>query len=183
MEKKEDLRVKKTHIALYNAMFTVLAHRNFNDITVNDICYEALISRTTFYVHFSDKYNLLKYFLKQIRETIVKDIYNYDDLEHEINNFVYSNKKQITNILKDANNETLTLIHESMALIVDMIIKRDISDKSDPQYIILFNFCTGGLMNLLIWIVENDFPENLPMMSKYLYKMLNSLALWDSQQK
>jgi len=44
-----------------NAVLKLLNRRNFEKITVNDICEEALVSRATFYAHFNDKYDLFKY--------------------------------------------------------------------------------------------------------------------------
>lgn len=181
--KRKDLRVKKTEKALYDAMFAMLAHRNFNSITVNALCAEALISRAAFYAHFSDKYDLLKYLFTEIRKNIIKDVYNYDELEKEVNQFISSNKKVISNIMKNANGETLDLMRGFMSSIVNYTIKRQVSNKSSPHHIILFNFIIGGLINLLTWMVENNYPPEINMMNPYLYKMLESMTIWDAEQE
>jgi len=54
--KKDDIRIIKTNKALVAAMFLLLENRKFAQITVNDLCEEAQISRATFYTHFRDKY-------------------------------------------------------------------------------------------------------------------------------
>ncbi|EUJ19891.1 transcriptional regulator [Listeria grandensis FSL F6-0971] len=41
----------------------MLEKEELSSITVNDICKEALVHRTTFYKHFYDKYDLLMYVL------------------------------------------------------------------------------------------------------------------------
>lgn len=61
-----DLRVKRTYILLKNALFELLAHQSFEEIKVNDICNLAMVHRTTFYSHFSDKYELLEYCIKDV---------------------------------------------------------------------------------------------------------------------
>lgn len=64
-----DLRVVKTKRALASALLQLLKKSSFSKITVNDICSLALVSRTTFYLHFEDKYQLLHYCLEQLRGT------------------------------------------------------------------------------------------------------------------
>ncbi len=69
MEKK-DIRVIKTQKALASAMLVLLEKRDFASITVNDLCMEALVSRSTFYVHFEDKYALLRLCMEQFNDQI-----------------------------------------------------------------------------------------------------------------
>lgn len=183
MSKKEDLRVVKTHKALINAMFSLLCRRNFNDITINDLCSEALVSRATFYTHFNDKYDLFKYFLRELRKNIVKDVFNYEDLERDINQFVNPNKNIIRNILKEANSETLALVRDFMSSIITLAIKRNTSNETGLNHVVLFNFIIGGLVNHLTWMVDNDFPPGINMMNPYLYKMLQALTAWDAEQE
>lgn len=180
---QKDLRVKKTDKALYDAMFTMLSCQNFNAITVNAICAEALISRAAFYAHFNDKYDLLKYLFSEIKKNIFKDVYNYEALEQDVNQFVCSNKKFITNVMRNANSETLSLVRGFMASVADLMTKRKASNKSSPQHIILYNFLIGGLVNLLTWVVENNFPPEISIMNPYVYEMLQSMTIWDAEQE
>lgn len=69
-----DLRVIKTKRALSESLFTLLESTMFSSITVNMICEEALVHRTTFYKHFYDKYDLLSYLL----QNITKDYFEKD---------------------------------------------------------------------------------------------------------
>ena len=56
MDKKEDLRVRKTKTNLYKALIELMEEKSFEDIKVIDICRVSLINRSTFYDHFNDKY-------------------------------------------------------------------------------------------------------------------------------
>lgn len=64
---KQDLRIKKTQRALTLAILALLEKQPFSKITVNDICAEAMISRSAFYTHFEDKYALLKASMLMLR--------------------------------------------------------------------------------------------------------------------
>ncbi|MDR2932476.1 MAG: TetR/AcrR family transcriptional regulator, partial [Oscillospiraceae bacterium] len=67
---KQDLRVTRTHKALVSALFMLLKKQPFQKITVNELCEAAMVSRATFYLHFEDKYHLLRFGLKQLRGEI-----------------------------------------------------------------------------------------------------------------
>jgi AcrR family transcriptional regulator len=54
-----DLRVRRTRMALQNALITLLQERDFQAITVRDLTEQAMVNRATFYDHFVDKYALL----------------------------------------------------------------------------------------------------------------------------
>ncbi|KRL01157.1 TetR/AcrR family transcriptional regulator [Liquorilactobacillus capillatus] len=59
MSIKSDLRTKKTNKAIYAAFFQLISQKKFSEITINDIAKQAMINRSTFYLHYTDKYALL----------------------------------------------------------------------------------------------------------------------------
>ena len=68
MKRKEDLRVRKTKLNLYNGLIKLMEEKPFEDIKVTDICNKALVNRSTFYDHFNDKYELFESYVKYIGE-------------------------------------------------------------------------------------------------------------------
>ena len=48
---------------LCDAFTRLLEVQSFEDITVNQLCEEAMIRRATFYKHFADKYEYLSFYL------------------------------------------------------------------------------------------------------------------------
>lgn len=68
MKRKEDLRVRKTKLNLYNGLVKLMEEKPFEDIKVTDICNKALVNRSTFYDHFNDKYELFESYVKYIGE-------------------------------------------------------------------------------------------------------------------
>ncbi|MFB1081635.1 TetR/AcrR family transcriptional regulator [Jeotgalibacillus sp. JSM ZJ347] len=57
---KQDLRVKKTKKAIRHALLRLVDEKTFARISVSDICNEAEINRGTFYLHYTDKFDLLE---------------------------------------------------------------------------------------------------------------------------
>ena len=55
-----DLRVKRTHKLLREALITLIEERGFDALTVEEITQRALVSRTAFYRYYQDKYDLVE---------------------------------------------------------------------------------------------------------------------------
>jgi AcrR family transcriptional regulator len=65
-EEKLDPRVKRTRALILRSFYDLLAEKNFESISVQDVTSKAQINRATFYAHFSDKYVLLDYSVSQM---------------------------------------------------------------------------------------------------------------------
>jgi AcrR family transcriptional regulator len=57
--KKEDRRIQRTRQQLLQALFSLIQDKGFEAVTVQDIIDRANVGRSTFYVHFVDKEDLL----------------------------------------------------------------------------------------------------------------------------
>jgi len=177
--KKDDLRTTKTIKALNEAMFLLLEKRNFRKITVSDICGEALVSRATFYSYFNDKYSLLKYWLSSQTSDIFDSVNDtFEKLDITVNHFMHRNKTAITNIIDGADAETFNILYNFLYDILDLRIEKNINGKINPKYVVLSNFCAGGLVFYLSWQVKNRFPAEVPMMNTYSREILDKFAEW-----
>ncbi|WNS43452.1 TetR/AcrR family transcriptional regulator [Paenibacillus sp. MMS20-IR301] len=54
-----DRRIGKTREAIFTSFISLMAGKNFEQITINEIAERANVSRGTVYLHFVDKYDLL----------------------------------------------------------------------------------------------------------------------------
>jgi AcrR family transcriptional regulator len=66
VQEKMDPRIKRTRSLLGQAFSEVLAEKGFHAVSVQDITEKAGVHRTTFYLHFPDKYALLDYSVSQM---------------------------------------------------------------------------------------------------------------------
>lgn len=62
---KVDPRVLRTREFLQQAFYTLMAEKEFDDITVQDIAERARVNRATFYDHFDDKFDLLNHSVQE----------------------------------------------------------------------------------------------------------------------
>ena len=178
--KKEDLRILRTKKVLLTAIFKLLKLRNFNQITVNDLCEEAMISRTAFYSHYNDKYNLLEHLLTDMQSKIITKQYSYDEAEKLVNDFAKDHKMVIKNLVEKADMETSKLLCDFLLPLLNI----GISNPEKPDNlndVIIANFCCGGLLNYLLWQVENNFPKNIQTMNPYIYDVLKKFQQCDEE--
>lgn len=182
--KKEDLRIIKTNKALIDALNMLLKSRTFSQITVNDLCEEALVSRTAFYTHFNDKYDLLNYKLMNLKPNIIQNKdFTYEHLEKVVNCYVDDNSTIIKNLVENADDEVMDMLHDFMISILDISAANKIDGKINPEYTVFTRFCAGGMVNFLIWQVKNRFPTDLQMMNIYVYEILKTLLKQYSAEK
>src|SRR6185437_2006254 len=55
----QDRRVERTQRALREALIRLVLERGWDDVSVQDVCARANVGRSTFYLHFADKEELL----------------------------------------------------------------------------------------------------------------------------
>lgn len=67
MNKNSPLETKQI---LANTLIDLLESKPFPKITVNELCAKSMIVRSTFYLHFQDKYELLSYCLNKISKEL-----------------------------------------------------------------------------------------------------------------
>lgn len=81
MQKKEDLRVIKTKKGLYEGLLIMMKDKPFEDIKVSDICQVSLTNRSTFYDHFTDKYELLSSLIHDLEKELEQKLEENHNLQ------------------------------------------------------------------------------------------------------
>lgn len=119
MLKKDDARVAKTKVKLLMNFKIMLAENTFENITVNELCTISGIRRATFYKHFCDKYDFLRFFVGTLRDEFdreweskkqsVTSSYYVQYIQHFID-FLVENERIVANTLKSELLHTLVYI-------------------------------------------------------------------------
>ena len=73
-EEQTDLRIRRTHKFLQEAMIELITEKGFDAITVGDIAERAMINRATFYRHYQDKYDLVEHIVEEAMNTLFEAI-------------------------------------------------------------------------------------------------------------
>lgn len=166
MEKKLDLRIQKTYIALEEAFTKLLEKKPFESITTNELCDAAMIRRTTFYKHFEDKYDYFSFFISNLinrsRNNVPIEILKEDPLKYtelrlkEHLSFFKEHKK----IVKNMNNSNmLTFFLLSVQKQIDNEIRTILMETGDyepsPELDFTIYIYSGALLSSMGWLLEH----------------------------
>jgi len=68
--RKPDRRIERTKALLRDALLDLIAEKGYDQITISDIADRANVARTTFYLHYADKDDLLFRSMREIYESL-----------------------------------------------------------------------------------------------------------------
>ena len=167
-EKKKDLRIVKTRKALYRAFEELMKSKSFEQIKVSDICNEALINRSTFYDHYTDKYDLLEEYINSLKEPFTEEITKEDSIEKNTKKYYieiiklllnHIEKKKDTYIsimINNRNSITNDILYDILnRAIINQINDEVISHKIPNE--IITRFYIGGVTNICFeWLMYGN---------------------------
>lgn len=183
-EKSLDLRIRKTHKLLCDSLISLMREKSFEEIKISEICERAMVHRTTFYKHFEDKYDLLKFWLNSVVNELQSKITPTDTPREHV-------KSLCTLILKHIKedksvflvgfrnmHQRIGLIYlqqtlsEHIAKIMDESIKNGFEFIMPPK--IICEFISSGLVSIGIWWFENNMEISIDKMIEYGTILINN---------
>ena len=163
---KEDLRVIKTKDNIKNSMLHLLKKYEFKDITMSMLVDECRINKTTFYRHYSDKYDLIEKISKDYISLFSKASSNFENgiNEHNIDcliQFFDNNKDELLileskilpiNIFED--------MHTIMTLDLCTYFKKSINQ--DDLIKLYASLISNNILTTIKWYHKNflNFERN-----------------------
>lgn len=176
----QDIRVTKTQIALSRTMMSLLEKKSFQKITVNDICQNAMVSRSTFYLHFEDKYQLLLFCLQQQRTRLVSSIGRKPPREFlraalqnlQENQVVYRHL-----FLADINLELIGMFRQFfLDFFTDLLYRCQAMGVELPGPApVVAVFYANGLAGMTMWWIEQNYPVSTDEMVECQYNLIKHL--------
>lgn len=175
--KNEDLRIRRTRRLLFRALITLLQKpkATFKKVSVQQICDEAMVHRSTFYMHFHDKYDLFIKGLEKIEGTIsieerrarLKNPFSElakGDMKEAIDHILLRNQD-------DAHLMTLfqASIKERIQDDILSLSSENLSSEIPPE--IQAEFYAGAIATLHLWWLQNGKHEPVEKMDHY-FKLL-----------
>jgi AcrR family transcriptional regulator len=165
----QDLRITRTQKAIKEAFYEEVEEKGFEHITVKDITDRAMISRNTFYLHYTDKHELLNkqcddlmrtlFFRvgKQLRR-VTKTDYTVDEVSTILSQGIKAvdqEKERYYILLNDVSADVLTgkianIIRSSLDY-----IKKDILQLDDFQ----MEYIVSGLTGLVKYYITHDVDD------------------------
>lgn len=179
-----DLRTKRTYKLLQDALFELLSKKAFDEIKVNDICELAMVHRTTFYTHFSDKYELLEYVIFEVEKEITGNLmpYSYSTLEEFYRNMIMSllnyidiHRKFFRSILKKNEDTGFSKVfnHTCISYIKEMLAKEEETGITHTVPIeIISEFYSGAVISTINWWLKSNSKLSKDELCTYIINLI-----------
>ena len=174
---KSEAKFHNTAIKFNNALLSLLERKEFNEISIMEICEEAGVNRSTFYAHYENTYDLLREthaglitkFFDELDDSLKIDIneLNADELvfispQYLIPylQFIKKNKR----IFKVYNNSNAFAINTTDQLLIDNVFvpiyaKNGVTDKTVVQY--MSKYFLSGISAITNQWVNRDCEDNI----------------------
>ena len=195
-EKKIDRRIQRTRQSLRTALLDLIKEKDYDEISIEDITERADIGRTTFYLHYKDKEDLLMeefstimYERAQVLSEIPFSVWlpiSEEDLKKNIAlqplllvfEHIYNNSELYNLLLKSANSSKI--IERIRQISTDAIVKF-VETKMETDPIPLLSevpieffaaFFSGALISIVGWWIKEDMhhsPEEVTNMFRSLF--------------
>ena len=154
--------IAKTRYLLAEAMMRLLEKQGFRKISVRDICNESMVSRSAFYMHFVDKYQLLEYCLDRLMEWQAEhsQITTLEEQMLRMLDTIQTNSRILHNVfMAELDPEVIGLFEKLFRKMVDGWVsqmKFMKQDAKNPMPMVMA-FYAGGLANVVICWIREDF--------------------------
>lgn len=177
MEKKQDLRIKKTQRALALSLLTLLEQTSFQKITVNDLCTEAMVSRSAFYSHFEDKYALLGFCMELLQQRMFEESEQLDTKARlrSVLGKTRENLKIFRNLMmSELDMGLIEMMRQSFHRDFERILEaHDIKDSSLPKPLeVVSVYYASALTSAILFWVRKGMPYSVDVMADCLYRLL-----------
>ncbi|GFZ30244.1 AcrR family transcriptional regulator [Clostridium zeae] len=169
--RENDLRVVKTKKNIEASFIYLLGQKDFYKITVQDILDRALINRSTFYKHYTDKYQLAENLCNQVFDLLktgVKDrlhCANFEDILIVIKPLyqTLSSKREEILALYTINTDRIHLYEDMSDFLKKSFYEyfRTENRKSPEILDYLSDLYAAFVMTAIKWCLQNDGYEQL----------------------
>lgn len=166
---KEDRRVRRTQNILKESLVQLMSEKAFKDITIKDITERADLNRGTFYLHYSDTYDLLTAMENGVLEDFQEMITAYMPSRPgnglmpvllPIVHYIVENEQICKNLFENnVSNEFVTKFKELIRKNGGALIERlyPACQTADSEY--FFEFITYGLIGIIKKWLDNGMPQ------------------------
>ena len=152
MAEKTDRRIRKTKAQLRRGLAKLLKEKTIKEITVKELVEEVDINRSTFYLHYTDIYDLLEQTENDLKNEILEIVNNDQRLRME---------------------ETMPYITELFGFIADN--REPYLEQLDERTLESINgFCIAGCIGLIISWMKHDFEDTPESMARMTYTLVLS---------
>lgn len=178
-----DRRIRKTREAILGAFVGLMAEKDFEHITINEIAERADVNRGTVYLHYVDKFDLLdqciEEHLRRLFESCFDDSAHFPSKSSLLGAFEYleQNASLYATLLVDRGvpafrKRLMTVLRQA---IDDFIVVRGGNRDLDKD--LLVQFLSSAIVGVLEWWVTESMPYPAVDMVEKLWVLLDRMQV------
>ena len=175
MTPSEDPRIQRTYTLLMAALTKLLTEKNYDAVSVKDICETAGIHRSTFYAHFEGKEHLLTFGLQELLDELTLSAASPLDRARFLRamrrtfRYFQKNRQEYTRLFVDPKNAGAKQLYQDVfSRALHPLFRQALPDATASEAKLCAHFFTGGLLATVTqWLKEDcrptpeDMTENL----------------------
>ena len=174
-----DRRSQRTRQALSQALIALIQEQRYDAITVQDICDQANVGRSTFYAHYQDKDDLLTSNFQQAMESLGQPLAYRDGqlvfpiaplFEH-----VLGHQHLYKALLWGGGMEVLMRAGQKQwSQQIEQYVGALLKDGRQPAVPIpiIANYIAGSLQTLLLWWLQHKMPQSPERMDEMFQQLV-----------
>ncbi|TDQ37693.1 TetR/AcrR family transcriptional regulator [Aureibacillus halotolerans] len=181
-----DRRILKTQNAIMEAFVDLVAMKGFDRITINEIAEKADVNRSTVYLHYVDKYDLLEKcmddHLNQLFTACMPEdgIGDFTSRDAILRTFEYLEEKAFFYTTMLNNNGIPAFRNHLKAKALQSLqqqLKDGFGNDSANNQAILVEFLASGAVGVLEWWIMNGMPYSPAQMVDEFWSLLERIQL------
>jgi AcrR family transcriptional regulator len=178
--RKPDARIRRTHERLGSALVKLIQEKPIHDVTIQEVLDEALVGRSTFYLHFRNKddllLNQLETFLETMSTTLSTGKEQSDRVVPVAEMFAHiGGQKRVYRALADSGRlkDFFDLAEGYFARGIEQRLRESGRlPKLQQRELAACAFAlSGSLLSLLRWWMDRDAKEPPATMDKLFHRM------------
>jgi AcrR family transcriptional regulator len=184
---KMDRRIQHTYEQLTDALPRLLLQKDWSQITVQELCDEAVIRRTTFYQHFHDKHEFMRWRMQERLKEFSAYIDDVEPPQDPVEHFLllstrvldYMNQHpQFEKVAMETGDRGLRMVESFLRRCTDKVVAR-LNERGDVRWEdgtciipIVSEFWVGGLLAVMRWWYANGKPCTEEELINYLRRIV-----------
>ena len=177
MNKNSPLETKQI---LANTLIDLLESKPFPKITVNELCAKSMIVRSTFYLHFQDKYELLSYCLNKISKELdeLMETHAPKDFFVVLLSKCQEKEKVFYNLFEtEINEELIEMFYQFFSRYISLVLEEKLSKGSllpGPVESVIA-FYVSGLVGMTFRWIKSNYKQQKEVLAPCQYQMMKDL--------
>lgn len=161
MATKNNRRTRMTRMLLKTALIELMQTKPISKITIKDICIQADLSRSTFYLHYQDQYDLLENIESEIFDNVsnqIREVHPETDAYHVILEFArYIQNEGILFKTLLCQQENSSFEKEFILRMKSVVLTTFPPKEEDEEIDYEITYMMHGALNVLKLWIEKDF--------------------------